>query len=175
MPWRLDTDRVVWDDDTPGLGLRVQNGKKSWIVRYRVAGAQRQKSLPGSLPLKQARIRPRKSAPARIAGRTSSPKGEPPLKLRNGKLKRRALVSLGAIVEKYLADAEKRLRPASYRVAKLYLTKATVLAHSCTTGQPMTSGGGRFWPCSSRGMAGLPPPRCSAISAPACHGASSAA
>src|SRR3954453_3895178 len=50
-----DTDRVVWDDETPGLGLRVQNGKKSWIIRYRVAGAQRQKSLPGSLPLKQAR------------------------------------------------------------------------------------------------------------------------
>ena len=24
----LDTDRVVWDDEAPGLGLRVQSGKK---------------------------------------------------------------------------------------------------------------------------------------------------
>ena len=51
----LDTDRVVWDEDVSGLGLRVQSGKKLWIVRYRVAGAQRQKTLPGRLPLRQAR------------------------------------------------------------------------------------------------------------------------
>ena len=51
----LDADRVVWDDETPGLGVRVQSGRRSWIIRYRVGGVQRQKSLPGALPLKQAR------------------------------------------------------------------------------------------------------------------------
>ncbi|HEX6010423.1 MAG TPA: Arm DNA-binding domain-containing protein, partial [Geminicoccaceae bacterium] len=50
-----DGDRVVWDDETPGLGVRVQSGRLTWIVRYRVAGVQRQKSLPGALPLRQAR------------------------------------------------------------------------------------------------------------------------
>jgi Arm DNA-binding domain len=34
----IESDRVVWDDEAPGLGLRVQSGKRSWICRYRVAG-----------------------------------------------------------------------------------------------------------------------------------------
>src|SRR5215203_1195357 len=50
-----DRDGVTWDDQVSGLGLRIQAGKRSWVVRYRVAGAQRQKSLPGALPLRKAR------------------------------------------------------------------------------------------------------------------------
>lgn len=53
----LAKDQVLWDDEAPGLGCRVQSGKRTWIVRYRVGGVSRQKSIPGMLPLKQARVR----------------------------------------------------------------------------------------------------------------------
>jgi Arm DNA-binding domain len=55
-------DRVIWDDDAPGLGLRVQSGKRTWIVRYRVARSQRQKSASGDLSLKLRRGRSRRAS-----------------------------------------------------------------------------------------------------------------
>ena len=118
----LDRNRVVWDDDAPGLGLRVQAGKRTWIVRYRVAGVQRQKSLDGHLKLTSARAE---------AGeiRTHAKRGVD--RIAEGRAKAEGAKrdtetafarSLGTIVEKFLPVAERRLRPASYKVAKLYLT-----------------------------------------------------
>ena len=117
----LDTDRVVWDDDMPGLGLRVQAGKKSWIVRYRVAGVQRQKSLDGHLKLARARENAGLIRAAAVQGVDRIAEGRAKAEAGRRQAETARARSLGAIVEKYLADAERRLRPASYKVAKLYL------------------------------------------------------
>lgn len=34
----LDADCIVWDEAVAGLGLRTQNGKRTWICRYRSGG-----------------------------------------------------------------------------------------------------------------------------------------
>src|SRR3954454_17516727 len=118
----IDKDRVVWDDDSPGLGLRVQAGRKSWIIRYRVAGAQRQKSLPGTLPLRQARTQAAEIRSGAHRGADIIAEGRAAAEAAKREADTARARSLGVIVEKYLADAEKRFRPASYKVAKLYLT-----------------------------------------------------
>jgi hypothetical protein len=69
-------DGTTWDDDVRGLGLRVQAGKRTWVVRYRVAGAQRQKSLPGALPLRKARQQAAEIITGARRGPTSSPRVE---------------------------------------------------------------------------------------------------
>src|SRR3954453_1628719 len=119
-----DTDRVVWDDETPGLGLRVQNGRRSWIVRYRIAGAQRQKSLPGNLPLKKARIRAAEIRTGAQGGADIIADGRATAEAAKREAEASRTRTLGAIVEKYLADAEKRLRPPAQPVARLDLPKA---------------------------------------------------
>ena len=117
----LDSDAVIWDHD--GLGLRVQAGKRSWVVRYRVAGVSRQKSLPGDLPLKQARIRAAEIRSAAAGGVDVVEAGRARAAEARRKAEAAKAQSLGAIVEAYLADAPRRLRPESLRLAKIYLQK----------------------------------------------------
>ena len=117
----LDTDRVVWDDDAPGLGLRVQSGRRSWIVRYRVAGASRQKSLPATLPLKLARVRAAEIRTGAAGGVDVVETGRAAAVKARKQADDAKARSLGAIVEVYLVDAEKRLRLASVRLARMYL------------------------------------------------------
>jgi integrase len=38
-------DQVFWDSDVPGFGVRLRNGKKSWVIQYRINGQQRRESL----------------------------------------------------------------------------------------------------------------------------------
>lgn len=116
-----DSDGVTWDDETSGLGLRVQSRKKSWIVRYRVAGAQRQKSLPGGLSLKKARSRASEIRADAVRGVDTIAEGRAKAEADRRAAEAAKARALGKLIEKYLADAEGRLRPASYKVAKLYL------------------------------------------------------
>ena len=120
----LEEDRVVWDDDAPGLGLRVQSGKRSWIVRYRVGGVQRQKSLDGHLKLAKARAEAAEIRTSAKRGADIIAEGRAQAEATRREAEAAKARSLGAIVEKYLVDAEKRLRPASFKVARLYLTGA---------------------------------------------------
>jgi hypothetical protein len=49
-------DHVKWDDQISGLGLRVRNGKESYIYRYRIGAKQRSIKLgSGSLPIRTVR------------------------------------------------------------------------------------------------------------------------
>jgi hypothetical protein len=113
----LDSDRVVWDDDAPGLGLRVQSARRTWIVRYRVAGAQRQKSASGDLSLKKARAWAADIRTGAQRGNDVIAEGRAAAKAAKRDAEGARARSLGTIIEKYLVDAEKRLRPASYKVA----------------------------------------------------------
>ena len=125
----LQADLVVWDDDTPGLGYRVQSGKHSWIVRYRVAGKQRQKSLPGGLPLKLARTHAAEIRTGAVRGGDVIAEGRAAATAAQQRAATTRARSLGDLVERYLPDAAKRLRPASLRVATLYLTKHWATLH----------------------------------------------
>jgi integrase len=124
----LDRDGVTWDNDTPGLGLRVQRGKRTWVVRYRVAGVQRQKSLPGGLKLAKARDQANaiRTAAAvdgvdRVAERRAAAAAkrtaEQDARDRRGR-------ELGRIVEAYLAGPAAKLAPRTVVEIKRYLNEA---------------------------------------------------
>ena len=117
-------DRVIWDDHAPGLGLRVQSGKRTWIVRYRVARSQRQSSASGDLSLKKARAWAADIRTGAGKGADIIAEGRAAAEAAKREAEAAKARSLGKIIEKYLLDAGKRLRPASYKVAKLYLTGA---------------------------------------------------
>jgi hypothetical protein len=131
-----EVDGITWDDEVPGLGYRVQNGKRTWVCRYRVHGVQKQKTLgPGTLPLKKARV----AASVVIA---DARRGHDPIaRTRAEKAARseadqarrqeeeiRRTRSLKAVVDRYLAHAEQELRPATVRELRRSL---------CTHWQPL--------------------------------------
>ena len=58
-------DKVFFDDDLPGFGLRIRaGGKRTWVVQYRVGAKQRRmtlgtmKTLDGGEARKRAQNRP---------------------------------------------------------------------------------------------------------------------
>src|SRR5918997_1016928 len=104
----LHGDRVVWDDETPGLGVRVQAGRRTWIVRYRVAGVQRQKTLPGALPPRQARAHAAEIRAHAARGADVVADGRAAAEATRREAEAAWARSLGTLVERYLADAEKR-------------------------------------------------------------------
>ena len=115
----LDADGVTWDDDTPGLGLRVQRGKRSWVVRYRVAGVQRQKTLPGGLKLAKARDQAnalRTAATVDGVDRVAEGRAAAAAK-RKAELEERSRRQrqLSKLVEAYLTDAEANTLPGERR------------------------------------------------------------
>src|SRR4051794_14970140 len=42
-------DVTYWDDDCPGLAVRIQGKAKRWIVRYRVKGDARARQIQATL------------------------------------------------------------------------------------------------------------------------------
>ena len=126
----LAEDRVVWDDDAPGLGLRVQSGKRSWVVRYRVGGVSRQKSLDGHLKLARARTEAAEIRTSAKRGVDRIAEGRAAAEATKREAEAAKARSLGAVVELYLTAAEKRLRPESLRVARMYLRGQWKVLHA---------------------------------------------
>ena len=112
---------MLWDDEAPGLGCRVQSGRRTWVVRYRVGGVSRQKSLPGLLPLKQARVRAAEIRAGASGGADVVAAGRAAAVAARRRADTARARSLALLAERYLDDAAKRLRPESLRMARLYL------------------------------------------------------
>ena len=52
------TDRIVFDDDVPGFGIRLRaSGKRSWIFQYKIAGKTRRIALGEVSAIKLAKAR----------------------------------------------------------------------------------------------------------------------
>src|SRR5215207_3405116 len=124
-----DRDGVTWDDQVSGLGLRVQAGKRSWVVRYRVSGVQRQKSLPGALPLRRAREQAAEIIAAARHGVDTIAEGRTAARTALQAQRARQERSLGKIVALYIAHADTALAPATVREVKRYLTSAWAPLH----------------------------------------------
>ena len=41
-------DVILWDDDLPGFGLRIRNGKRTWVFQYKIGERQHRIRLGGS-------------------------------------------------------------------------------------------------------------------------------
>src|SRR5277367_183347 len=59
-----ETDKIFFDDEIPGFGLRIrEGGSRKFVLHYRIGGAQRRYTVGavGVLKLEQARQRARKA------------------------------------------------------------------------------------------------------------------
>ena len=87
-------DAYFWDDEQPGLSVRLKGKARSWVVWYQVNGKRRKWTLGAAagLPLKEGRA----SEPGRIVA--DAKEGKDPRDDR-AKAKAKAADTLGALVK----------------------------------------------------------------------------
>ena len=117
------TEKFYWDDELKGFGFRLRREDKkgshlsrTWVAQYRAKGRGRRQTIGDSAKVSAEEAR---AAAKVIFGEVA--KGKDP----QGEKQRQRLGAartLRSIADDYLAMKADQLRPASYRMAKLYLT-----------------------------------------------------
>jgi hypothetical protein len=117
------TDHFEWDDATPGFGVRIrESGSKSWVA------------IAGAWPHPEARYR--RCAADRAGGGESGSEavlcrvdaGPEPAEARR-EARAKAAVTVGAVIEKYLAARRQTVRLSTYR--HRYLRRYFAPLHGC--------------------------------------------
>jgi integrase len=112
------SDKIWFDDELPGFGLRLrEGGKRSWIAQYRVGSKQRRVTIGTvkTTSFDAARNQARSVlAKVHLGGDPQAEKAE---------RRARASITVGAMAERYLEHAVKRLKPRSYLEVERHLTK----------------------------------------------------
>jgi integrase len=112
-----ETDRIWWDRDLPGFGVRVHSGgKRVWLVQYRLGARQRRFGLGSTKILDAASAR--QKAKEMLA---SVQLGKDPQMQKRAAIAE-AASTLGSTIELYLSRAERQLKPRSFVETKRYLT-----------------------------------------------------
>ena len=111
------TERIVFDDDLPGFGVRIRaGGKRTWIIQYRKGAKQRRLTL-GTLraidPAKARKSAENLLAKIQLGGDPQAEKIE---------AHARAIETLGAVTDDYLIYAEAKLKARTYKEVKRHLT-----------------------------------------------------
>lgn len=117
---------IFWDDECPGLGVRLQGNARRWVVRYRVSGDPKQKQVTlgpiVGMPLRKAREAAVEytGTAKRGVDRAAAQKAEAAEAQRLEKS--RAEGRLAVVVDRYMKHAETHLRPSTFKDLKRYLT-----------------------------------------------------
>jgi integrase len=112
---------VYWDDELPKFGLRLRRGDgrtlKTWVAQYRVSGKVAKATFGDARVVSpsEARAAARKHLAEVSLG--ADPQAERAAK------RRAAQLTFAKVAEAYLEDCQRRMRPNSYKTAKLYLTR----------------------------------------------------
>jgi integrase len=111
------TDHIEWDDDCPGLGVRLRGGSKRWTVQYRVGSQQRRESLGDvrKLNVEDARkIARQRFAKVELgvdpAAERAQAKAQAAL----------AALTLGVVSDRYLEAKERVLRQSTHKASRRY-------------------------------------------------------
>jgi hypothetical protein len=118
------SERIVFDDDIKGFGLRVRaGGSKTWIYQYRIASKQRRMVLGSatSVPLTIAR-----ENAGRLEARVKLG-GDPAMDKETAR--RRADETFGILVDQYLAARQSKWRANTEREVRRHLTKYAKSLH----------------------------------------------
>jgi integrase len=117
-------DTYVWDDECPGLSIRLQGNSRRWVVWYQANGKRRRVTLGAvaSMKLKDARIQ---------AGRIMSDARDGKDALAEREVtKAKAADTLGKLVDIFLERrAKPRQRPRTYAEFERYLRKRWAPLH----------------------------------------------
>jgi integrase len=113
------TDKIFFDDDLSGFGLRLrEGGKRTWIAQYRVGTKQRRVTLGTVENLDVAPARRRAKDMLSKVHLGADPQTE------KAEARAQAAVTLGSVVDSYLArHAEKRLKPGTFTDVARYLRR----------------------------------------------------
>jgi integrase len=114
-----DKDVFHWDDDLPGFGVRLRGNSVRWVVQYRVGAQQRRESLGD---IRKVTIdTARKVAKVRFGdvAKDIDPVAE---RAKADVARAAANLTLGKLAEQYLEEKDGKVRPNTYRGAKLHLT-----------------------------------------------------
>jgi integrase len=111
-------ERIFFDDDTPGFGLRLrQGGSRSWICQYKVGKANRRLTLGSTALLDLAKARSSaRDALARVR------LGEDPQR-EKAQTRVAASETFGRYLDEYLEWKQPQVRPNSFREIARYLRK----------------------------------------------------
>jgi integrase len=118
------SERIVFDDDIKGFGLRLrEGGSRTWIYQYRIGSKQRRMVLGSatSVPLSVAR----KNA-GELEARVKLG-GDPAMDKETAR--RSADETFGILVDQYLAARESKWRPNTEREVRRHLTKYAKSLH----------------------------------------------
>jgi hypothetical protein len=118
------TERIVFDDDIKGFGLRLrEGGSRTWIYQYRIGSKQRRMVLGSAtaVPLSVAR----KNA-GELEARVKLG-GDPAMDKETAR--RSADETFGVLVDQYLAARQSKWRPATEREVRRHLTKYAKSLH----------------------------------------------
>jgi hypothetical protein len=107
------TDKIFWDDALPAFGLRVQGGKKSWVIQYR-AGDAKQRRLTVATAEQLSVTDARKKAGELLAAVKLGHDPAEAKRERIAKANAPRPVTLGEAAELYLRHARVKLKPRSY-------------------------------------------------------------
>jgi integrase len=112
------SDAIFFDDDVPGLGLRLRGGgKRSWIFQYAVGAKQRRMTI-GAAPAHTLAVA-RKTATELLARVRL---GEDPAASKREN-QRRAADTVDATLRLYLPEKKQRLAPRSYVAVERHLLR----------------------------------------------------
>jgi integrase len=117
-------DKIFWDDDVPGFGVRLRaGGSRSWIFRYKFGNTQRSVKLGNATSVAFAVARQNAGlieAKVRLGEDPAGAKAEA----------RRAVAhTFGAVVETFLQQKQSELRDVSLYEYTRYLTKDCASLH----------------------------------------------
>jgi integrase len=113
-------DKIFFDDDLPGFGLRIrEGGKRSWVVQFRVGRKQRRMTLGTMKTLDGGEARKR----ARTAISKVHLGHDPQSEKMAARAPKPLEMTLGDLVERYLPYAERKLKASTYSGIVLHLRK----------------------------------------------------
>ena len=129
-------DRIWFDDEITGFGLRVRRIKKwngaysnkeparTWLFQYRIGGKTRRLVIGQAPAVRAGRAR---QIAAELHARVKL--GHDPALEKRTRIER-ASHTLGGLVDKYLAQQRSQLRPNSYRQVARYLERLAAPLHA---------------------------------------------
>ena len=129
-------DRIWFDDDVTGFGLRIRRVKKwngahsnkpparSWLFQYRIGGRTRRLVIGQAAAVRVGRAR---QIAAELHAQVRL--GHDPALEKRIRVER-AYHTVGALVDKYLTQQRSQLRPGSYRAVERHLYRHAAALHA---------------------------------------------
>ena len=121
------SELILFDDSLPGFGLRIRaGGKRTWIIQYRLGSKQRRVTIGTveKLDADEARKRAREDLARVQLGR------DPQAEKVAARAPKAREIALGDLIDRYLPEAERRLKPGTYAGVVLHLRKHWQPLHS---------------------------------------------